>query len=133
MTTYIKSTGQLSLSGPSTLAHTAESQIPQSFLLVQKLLFDCLELLQQSCVRAVHPRIDHVDGHWETEPAERHAHITQQRHNHSTCALSDVVSVSPALERLATHVVSVRVKQHMILVSAPLNHHLHKGGGSLFV
>lgn len=36
------------------------------------------------------------------------------------------VFFSPALERLSTHVVSVGVKQHMVLVPAPLDHHLQE-------
>lgn len=38
---------------------------------------------------------------------------------------------SPALEGLSTHIVSVRVKHHMVLVSTPLHHHLYLWEGAL--
>lgn len=50
-------------------ACVVQPQLPQSFLFLLQLIFNRLQLLQQTSVCAVHPRVHHIDRHGQTEPA----------------------------------------------------------------
>lgn len=72
-------------------AQTVESQLPQNSLFLLQLLFDRLQLLQQSHVCAVHPCVHHINRHGQTEPAKK----KEKKHSYHSRQYSNCKAVTP--------------------------------------